>query len=120
PVSRENVRYLAESAVITRLMVGLVRVNENKPSKLKDPELTPRDKKKAVWERAFVEIIGTLGYLLVLHGGQDLTAKIFEASNRYNVPHQVENADWYRNGKLTQAEKKELMGALSNVFGEKW
>lgn len=74
-----NLAYLAEIAALTRMMTGVVRVLQNKPSKFKDPNLSQNQKRQAFLERFFVEIIGTSGYIFFLHLGQDLFAKLFEA-----------------------------------------
>jgi hypothetical protein len=74
-----NLVYLAEVAVLTRLATGVARVLENRPSKQNDPNVTEGQKKQAMVERFFVEILGTMGYMACLHLGQDVVDKI---SNR--------------------------------------
>lgn len=118
PVSAENVRYLAETAVLTRLMIGAVRVYQNKPNRNQDPDVSQLDKRKTFLERVFVELVGTLGYLLVLHGGQDITAKLLESTKRYDVNHFVRNAEWFSN--LSDREQKRFLQGVNEVFGEKW
>lgn len=73
---RSNLMYLAEVAVLTRLVTGVARVLENRPSKQKDPAMTEGQKKQAMVERFFVEILGTVGYMACLHLGQDLVDRI--------------------------------------------
>ncbi|WMU93317.1 hypothetical protein EMOOHJMP_00123 [Microcystis phage MaAM05] len=74
--------YLAEVAVLTRLATGLTRVLENRPSKQKNPTLTESQKKQAMAERFFVEILGTMGYMACLHLGQDLVDGLLRCKNR--------------------------------------
>src|SRR5690606_18478814 len=55
---------------------GVARVLENRPSKQKDPNMTEGEKKQAMVERFFVEILGTMGYMACLHLGQDLVDRV--------------------------------------------
>lgn len=73
---RSNLMYLAEVAVLTRLATGVARVLENRPAKQKDPNMTEGEKKQAMVERFFVEILGTVGYMACLHLGQDLVDRV--------------------------------------------
>lgn len=72
-----NWMYLAEVAVLTRLATGIMRVLENRPSQQKNPNLSPNEKRQALMERFFVEIVGTIGYMGCLHLGQDLVNTIY-------------------------------------------
>ncbi len=74
--------YLAEVAVLTRLATGLTRVLENRPSKQNNPTLTDSQKKQAMTERFFVEILGTFGYMACLHLGQDLVDLLTRCKSR--------------------------------------
>jgi hypothetical protein len=74
--------YLAEVAVLTRLATGLTRVLENRPSKQKNPALSESQKKQAMAERFFVEILGTMGYMACLHLGQDLVDLLSRCKSR--------------------------------------
>lgn len=74
--------YLAEVAVLTRLATGLTRVLENRPSKQQNPQLSEGQKKQAMAERFFVEILGTMGYMACLHLGQDLVDKLANCQTR--------------------------------------
>ncbi len=77
-----NLMYLAEVAVLTRLATGLTRVLENRPSKQNNPTLTEGQKKQAMAERFFVEILGTMGYMACLHLGQDLVDLLTRCKSR--------------------------------------
>ncbi len=77
-----NLVYLAEVAVLTRLATGVMRVLENRPSKQKDTNISEAQKKQSMVERFFVEICGTMGYMLCLHLGQDLVDKLADLSDR--------------------------------------
>jgi hypothetical protein len=81
---RENLLYLAESAVLTRLAIAGVRTWQNNPRKNTNPEQTQLEKYNALWERCFVEIFGTLGYMFTMHLGQDIMAKFLERSAALN------------------------------------
>jgi hypothetical protein len=59
-----------------------MRVLENRPSKQKDPDISGAQKKQSMVERFFVEICGTMGYMLCLHLGQDLVDKLADLSDR--------------------------------------
>ncbi len=85
-LNRRNLLYLAEIAAVTRIFTGIVRVWENKPSKLKDPRLSENEKRLAMFERFFVEILGTTGYMFCLHFGQDLASKFFEKQAAFKPP----------------------------------
>ncbi|MBY0449383.1 MAG: hypothetical protein K2X01_01995 [Cyanobacteria bacterium] len=84
--SRENLFYLASTAVLTRLCIAGARVWQNLPSKNHNPEYTTTDKYTALWERMFVEFFGTAGYMAAIHGGMDSVAKLFERSTGYQIP----------------------------------
>ena len=84
--SRENLFYLASTAVLTRLCIAGARVWQNLPSKNHNPEYTSTDKYTALWERMFVEFFGTAGYMAAIHGGMDAVAKLFERSTGYQIP----------------------------------
>lgn len=77
-----NLIYLAEVAVLTRLATGVMRVLENRPSKQKDTDISEAQKKQSMVERFFVEICGTMGYMLCLHLGQDLVDKLANLADR--------------------------------------
>lgn len=78
PFRASNLVYLAEVAAITRLATGVMRVYENRPSQQKNPNVTPSEKRQALAERFFVEIIGTAGYMAFLHMGQDLVGALYD------------------------------------------
>jgi hypothetical protein len=85
PVRARNVAYLAEVAALTRIVTGVVRVVENRPSQQKDTQLSQNEKRQAIAERFFVEILGTAGYMTFLHLGQDLVDKV-QAEIRKKAP----------------------------------
>ncbi len=111
-----NVGYLLEIAVLTRVITSLVRVWQNKPSKINDPRLTPNQKRQALLERAFVELLGTLGYIISLHLGQDLFAKAFEKGwlgRKMSIPTIAENLPGLKAGEAAIAND-----AIKEVFGK--
>lgn len=77
PFRWRNLVYLAEVAALTRMATGVARVMENRPSKQNDPRLTKNEKRQALTERFFVEILGTMGYMGFLHIGQDIVDKVY-------------------------------------------
>lgn len=79
---RDNLIYLAKVAFLTRLGIGVVRVLENHPSQVKDPDVSLVDKKKSFYERIFIEIFGTSGYIFSMHVAQDIAAKWHEVNNQ--------------------------------------
>lgn len=84
--SSRNLMYMAEVAVLTRIATGIMRVMENRPSKQKDPRLSQNEKRQALVERFFVEIIGTAGYMGFLHIGQDLVDKLYSRMITKTLP----------------------------------
>ncbi len=78
PLESRNWLYLASSAVITRFAVAGIRVWENQPEKNKNPEYNRVDKYSSLWERTFIEPIGTAGYMMTMHAGMDAMAHYFE------------------------------------------
>jgi hypothetical protein len=84
--NKTNLPYLLQTAIITRLVVGAARISENSPKRNQTNEMTPEEKKKAFAERCFVEIFGTLGYILLLHLGQDLASHVLERINKPLIP----------------------------------
>ncbi len=73
-----NLVYLAEIAALTRLAIGAVRTYRNLPSKNDSVEISQNEKRKAFWERFFIEIPGSLSSIFILHAGQDLFSKYYE------------------------------------------
>lgn len=103
--SSRNLMYMAEVAVLTRIATGIMRVMENRPSKQKDPRLSQNEKRQALVERFFVEIIGTAGYMGFLHIGQDLVDKLYSRMITKSIP----NIDF---SKLTQQNREKLQQVL--------
>ena len=112
PFNGRNLLYLAQIAVLTRIATGIVRVNQNKPSKLKDPRLSENEKRLAFIERFFVEIVGTLGYMFCLHFGQDAVSKVFEKKAAYKVPELAKDTVNFTKTEIAQANT-----ALKDVYG---
>jgi len=86
PIRWRNVIYLAEVAALTRLATGVARVLQNQPNRQKDPTLAPNEKRQAMIERFFVEIVGTIGYMGFLHVGQDLVDKFYHWFGKPKIP----------------------------------
>jgi hypothetical protein len=84
--------YLAEVAALTRIATGVMRVLQNRPSQQKDPRLSQNEKRQALMERFFVEIIGTLGYMSFLHLGQDLVNGIYGRLGKLDPIHLTDDA----------------------------
>lgn len=86
PFRARNLAYLAEVAALTRMTTGVVRVMENRPSQQKDDKLSQNEKRQALAERFFVEIVGTAGYMAFLHLGQDLADKVQACLDKTPIP----------------------------------
>lgn len=119
---RENLVYLAESAVLTRLAIAGMRTWQNAPSKNKNPDQSTLEKYNSLWERFFVEILGTAGYMTFMHLGQDLMAKVLESRKSLNPTEllkQLENSKTIQGMTPDQRAKilPELSKALEKVFG---
>lgn len=112
PFNRRNLLYLAEIAVLTRLMTAVVRVDQNRPSRLKDPRLTDNEKRLAFIERFFVEILGTVGYMIALHLGQDITSKFFEKKATMKPPQLADDLV-----DLGKAQTAKINEAITKVYG---
>lgn len=85
-VNTRNLVYMAEIALLTRLAVGVARISQSRPSKQTDPNLTQQEKKKAFYERFFMEIVGTGSYVAFLHFGNDLFANAMELFHANKIP----------------------------------
>lgn len=110
-----NVIYLAEIAALTRLTTGVVRVVQNQPSKLQDPKLSMNQKRQAFWERVFVELFGTAGYIFFLHLGQDLASKVFE--KKLKIP-KLSTDNLVKQGiQLDTSQTIRASAAVQDVFG---
>jgi uncharacterized membrane-anchored protein YhcB (DUF1043 family) len=86
PFRWRNVVYLAELAALTRLATGAARVMENRPSCQHDDRLSRDEKRQALVERFFVEILGTVGYMAFLHLGQDMVGGLFSKFGKTQIP----------------------------------
>lgn len=107
--------YLAEVAALTRLATGVMRVLENRPSKQKDPNMSESEKRQAMAERFFVEIFGTIGYMICLHLGQDLTDAVVNHTTDQgkSILQQIKKAGLLKNGPAeVQAQAKNLASQL--------
>lgn len=113
PLRPANLPYLATSAIIARIGVAAIRVNENKPSKNENPELTKNEKKQALLERFFVEGIGTFLFTVVpLHLGQDLMNKAVEKTAKsLTIPQLREHRA------VSTVEREQINQAILKVFG---
>ena len=107
PFRWRNLVYLAEVAALTRMATGVARVLENRPSQQKDKRLSQNEKRQALTERFFVEILGTMGYMGFLHLGQDLVDK---ASAVWGKATKIPSFDL-----LPDNEKKVLQEALGKL-----
>jgi hypothetical protein len=113
PLRRENLLYMAETAVLTRLSIALMRTWQNVPSKNNNPEASQLDKHKSLWERFFIEILGTSGYMLAMHLGQDLMAKWLETRTVLNPNKMLEGIEG-----LSIREMETLTDKVHKVFGD--
>ena len=75
PFSGSNLRYLLTAAILTRATTGALRVMQNMPSKLHS-HMSEEDKQKSFYERLFVEMFGTGGFVFLLHFPADVVTKI--------------------------------------------
>jgi hypothetical protein len=113
---RGNLPYLIKTALLTRLAVGAVRVLENRPSKQTDPNLTPNQKRQALVERGFVEIVGTSVYMVALHLGQDLFSKVYENAKSLDLePLLLKNAGALH---LSPEKINAIDKGITEVFGK--
>jgi hypothetical protein len=69
-------KYLAESAILSRLSVAVARPWMNRPSNVTDPKLNIDQKRQGFLERAMVELFGTPAYMTVMHLTQDLMGNL--------------------------------------------
>jgi hypothetical protein len=113
PLRPANLPYLATSAIIARIGVAAIRVNENKPSKNENPELTRNEKRQALLERFFVEGVGTFLFTVVpLHLGQDLMNKAVEKTAKaLTIPQMREHRA------VSTEEREQINQAILKVFG---
>jgi len=113
PLRPANLPYLATSAIIARIGVAAIRVNENKPSKNENPELTRNEKRQALLERFFVEGVGTFLFTVVpLHLGQDLMNRAVEKTAKsLTIPQMREHRA------VSIEEREKINQAILKVFG---
>jgi hypothetical protein len=64
--------YLAQSALLSRLVVGMARSASNHPKLITDDQLSPPQKQQAFIESCFKELFGTPSYMLMMHLGADV------------------------------------------------
>lgn len=108
--------YLMYSTALARLATGLARVYQNRPS-AQDPSLSEAEKRQACIERFFVEIFGTLSYLLFLHLGQDVTAKFLEPKLKASLNDLVSRIESPTSG-LTAKQALKAKTALTSIYGD--
>lgn len=114
PLSQANWLYMAKSAVLTRLAIALMRTWQNLPNKNNNPQASPLEKHQSLWERFFIEILGTTGYMLAMHLGQDALAKVLES-------HPTLDPSRIGDGivGLSHPESQLLKDTIHQFFGEK-
>lgn len=117
PTSK-NMLYLASSAVLTRLGVAGARVWQSEPSKNHNPDYSEAEKYSALWERFFVEIFGTIGYMVAIHSGMDLFANFTE--QKLKIPEFKYGRDKLPGfgDKKTEALFNQINQAIRDVYGE--
>lgn len=108
----ENLLYLLEIAAVTRLLIGGLRVAQNSPSSYKTNDLTVFQKRKSFLERCFIELFGTGGYMIMLHFGQDMMSKLFEAQTSYAPPQMKTPLS-----EMTRPQMQKVNGIMLDVFG---
>jgi hypothetical protein len=86
PSRWRKVVYLFEVAALTRMLTGMARVWENRPSQQRDDRMSKNEKRQALAERFFVEILGTMGYMAFLHLGQDVVDKVYTGIRKPKIP----------------------------------
>ncbi len=67
---------LIKATFITRVIIGLLRVEENFPTAKRKPGLTKEQKYSSFFERIFVEFFGMASQILGLYFAQDAAAKL--------------------------------------------
>lgn len=71
---------------LTRLGIGLLRIEENIPTANRKPKLTREQKYSALFERIFMEAVGVPFHLVSLYFPQDMAAKFLERSSYLAIP----------------------------------
>jgi hypothetical protein len=113
PITASNLTYLATSSIIARLGVAVIRVNENKPSKNNNPQLTQNQKRQSVIERAFVELVGTLLFtVLPLHIAQDAINHFLEKNSKSLQIPQMDDSH-----PVPAAEREKINQAILKIYG---
>ena len=111
----KNLLYLLEAAAVSRLNIGAFRVLQNSPDKYQSNNLTEYQKRKSYLERIFIELFGTAGYMVVLHGAQDFVSKLFYESNPDFIPPQLDQK--MPLSELTHAQTSKVNDIMIDVFG---
>lgn len=105
-----DVPTLLLTGVATRMVIGLARIERNRPSQNQNPNLTRQQKFTALFERIFIEAIGVPAQVISMYAFQEGMAKLFEASKFLKLPFIPQNV------RLPEVEKKALRHAIQSVY----
>ncbi|HEY9745168.1 MAG TPA: hypothetical protein V6C99_03005 [Oculatellaceae cyanobacterium] len=109
--------YLIYSTALARLLTGFARVYQNRPS-AQAPSLSENEKRQACLERFFVEIIGTTGYLVSLHLGQDVIGKLMQPGLKKEFDALLRKIDDSALSGLNAEQARRVKNTLTTVYGD--
>ncbi len=73
-------REMLKAAIVTRFLIGLLRIEENIPTAKRKPQLSQEAKYTSFYERVFMEAFGVPFHVFNLYAFQDIFAKLFQDS----------------------------------------
>lgn len=106
---------MLKAAIITRMGIAFLRLEENIPTEKRKPHLTREQKYASFFERVFMEPIGVLVQALCIYALQDPIARIIERSRYLRLPF-VQNLNSEALGKLSKLQRKAIDGAIKEVY----
>lgn len=107
-------RELLIAGALTRMGIGLLRMEENLPTAKRKPEL-PKDQKWAsLFERIFIEGFGVPLHVLSVYLFQEPVAKLLEGSKHLRLP----SAESLKGTSLSVPERKAIAEAMQQAYAQ--
>ncbi|MEM0950960.1 MAG: hypothetical protein AAGI66_02320 [Cyanobacteria bacterium P01_H01_bin.74] len=107
----KNLSFLAQSLMLTRLGVGIIRIVADLPVLNRSKDESPREKMQNLMERCFIELVGTVGGFIGLQSAMDLMSSVASSG--------IAHKDWIskvdRSG-LSAENKAKVIGAFKKTF----
>lgn len=108
-----NPRELLITGVLTRMGVGLLRIEENFPTARRKPQLTREQKFASFFERIFMEAIGVPFQVMTMYLLQEPMATLFEKSRFLQLP---TSADFRKEPFNVRAHRHAIIDAIRSTY----